>query len=211
MPSIASIIATYVVLRFTQRRWLGQQLATDLPDVPLSVGGKHKGIVLTGLLLLLASAFDLQLGLPTFIAGGVTAIVVLAWKREAPWTVLKEISWGVLPLVGGLFVLVEGLEKTGVIDRLGALLHGWQDQSLTGASWAAAVCVAIASNLINNLPTGLIASAVGAAADAPRHVTGSLLMGVDIGPNLSVTGSLATILWLIALRRKARMWARSAF
>jgi arsenical pump membrane protein len=32
-------------------------------------------------------------------------------------------------------------------------------------------------------------------------VTGSLLIGVDLGPNLSVTGSLATILWLIALKR----------
>ena len=30
----------------------------------------------------------------------------------------------------------------------------------------------------------------------------ALLLGVDLGPNLSVTGSLATILWLIALRRE---------
>jgi arsenical pump membrane protein len=29
-----------------------------------------------------------------------------------------------------------------------------------------------------------------------------MLMGIDLGPNLSVTGSLATILWLIALRRE---------
>jgi arsenical pump membrane protein len=29
-----------------------------------------------------------------------------------------------------------------------------------------------------------------------------MLVGVDLGPNLSVTGSLATILWLIALRRE---------
>jgi arsenical pump membrane protein len=30
----------------------------------------------------------------------------------------------------------------------------------------------------------------------------AILIGVDLGPNLSVTGSLATILWLIALRRE---------
>jgi len=34
------------------------------------------------------------------------------------------------------------------------------------------------------------------------QVTAGLLIGVDLGPNLSVTGSLATILWLIALRRE---------
>jgi arsenical pump membrane protein len=35
----------------------------------------------------------------------------------------------------------------------------------------------------------------------PPEVTSALLVGVDLGPNLSVTGSLATILWLGALRR----------
>ncbi|MBV9745511.1 MAG: arsenic transporter, partial [Acidobacteriia bacterium] len=34
------------------------------------------------------------------------------------------------------------------------------------------------------------------------HIRSSVLIGVDLGPNLSVTGSLATILWLIALRRE---------
>jgi len=33
-------------------------------------------------------------------------------------------------------------------------------------------------------------------------VVSALLIGVDLGPNLSVTGSLATILWLVALRRE---------
>jgi arsenical pump membrane protein len=33
-------------------------------------------------------------------------------------------------------------------------------------------------------------------------VTGAALIGVDLGPNLSITGSLATILWLVAMRRE---------
>ena len=49
---------------------------------------------------------------------------------------------------------------------------------------------------------GLIAASASHAANVPTHVTGALLIGVDLGPNLSVTGSLATILWLIALRRE---------
>ena len=36
----------------------------------------------------------------------------------------------------------------------------------------------------------------------PSVVRGALLIGVNLGPNLSVTGSLATILWLIALKRE---------
>ena len=50
---------------------------------------------------------------------------------------------------------------------------------------------------------GLIAATVSHAAEVPVQVTAGLLIGVDLGPNLSVTGSLATILWLVALRREA--------
>jgi len=55
---------------------------------------------------------------------------------------------------------------------------------------------------MNNLPVGLIAGSVVAAEHVPSAVTGAVLIGVDLGPNLSVTGSLATILWLVALRRE---------
>lgn len=55
---------------------------------------------------------------------------------------------------------------------------------------------------MNNLPAGLIASAAIEQAHAPKLVVDGLLIGVDLGPNLSVTGSLATILWLSAIRRE---------
>ena len=62
--------------------------------------------------------------------------------------------------------------------------------------------VVLLSNLMNNLPTGLLAATIGQNAAVPIQVTAGLLIGVDLGPNLLVTGSLATILWLIALRRE---------
>jgi arsenical pump membrane protein len=40
------------------------------------------------------------------------------------------------------------------------------------------------------------------AAHGQATVTGAVLLGIDIGPNLSVTGSLAAILWIVALRRE---------
>jgi arsenical pump membrane protein len=54
------------------------------------------------------------------------------------------------------------------------------------------------------LPAGLIAADAIAQARPPQAVTDALLIGVDLGPNLSVTGSLATILWLNALRREGQ-------
>jgi arsenical pump membrane protein len=51
---------------------------------------------------------------------------------------------------------------------------------------------------MNNLPVGLMAGSAATAANRPHQVTETLLIGVNLGPNLSNTGSLATILWLAA-------------
>jgi arsenical pump membrane protein len=136
------------------------------------------------------------------VSGLVTTAIVLALNRQSPWPVLKGVSWSVLPLVAGLFVLVEALNHTGVIAALSGLMHADIARSGTTAAWSAGLVVALASNLMNNLPVGLIAGSVVAAGQLPSQVTGAMLIGVDLGPNLSVTGSLATILWLVVLRRE---------
>ena len=121
---------------------------------------------------------------------------------RAPGPPLRNITWSVLPLVAGLFVLVQGVENTGV---LGALTH-WASQHARTATIETAffggALVGIGSNLINNLPMGLLVATLTHGAQLPGTVTGALLIGVDVGPNLSVTGSLATILWLVAIRRE---------
>ena len=61
---------------------------------------------------------------------------------------------------------------------------------------------ATVANLINNLPVGLIGATALRASAASGHLANAMLIGIDLGPNISVTGSLATILWLIALRRE---------
>ncbi len=118
--------------------------------------------------------------------------------------VVKDVSWGVLPLVAGLFVLVESLEKTGVTRELAALLQQLAQRSATVAAWASGVVLAVGCNLVNNLPAGLVAGRVVQMAHVADHVRSAVLIGVDLGPNLSVTGSLATILWLTALRREGQ-------
>jgi arsenical pump membrane protein len=206
LPSIAAIGLTYLVLRVTQRKQLRQPLETAITVQPLSKGAAWTavGIGLTALVLLAASALDRQLGLPTFCAALATATLIHIGQRLNPLPVLKGISWGVLPLVAGLFVLVEGMALTGVIDHLAHALKALADHSSLQASWAAGLLVAVASNLLNNLPVGLIAGSVGQIAQLPTETISALVIGVDLGPNLSITGSLATLLWLIAVRREGQ-------
>ena len=202
--SVLAITATYVVLRWTQRGALTQQLAEDVPARALSQAGKTAafGIAATALVLLASSAMGMQLGLPTAISGAITAAVVVISARKGPWSLVKDISWSIIPLVAGLFILVEALDKTGLIAMISAQLGDAAQRSTTTTAWGAGTIIAFASNLINNLPAGLIAASAVQGAHAPEPVTSAVLIGVDLGPNLSVTGSLATILWLTALRRE---------
>ncbi|MBD8548120.1 arsenic transporter [Sphingomonas sp. CFBP 8760] len=203
LPSVASIVVTFLALRWIERRRIAGTCATDIARTSLSAGGRAAlaGIVGTAGLLLAVSAFDIALGLPTALAGIATTLGVCALVRGSPLVPLRAVSWSVLPLVAGLFVLVEALTLTGVTGQIAALLRVVSADPMHGAAIAGAV-LAFGSNAMNNLPAGLLASMAVAQAQPPRIVTDALLIGVDLGPNLSITGSLATILWLQAIRRE---------
>jgi arsenical pump membrane protein len=203
LPSAASIVVTFLVLLWTQRSAIKDPIARDVPIPHLPTGGRIAafGIVATTIVLLVASTLDWPLGLPTALAGAATALAVLIRERKAPWQTLRHISWSVLPLVAGLFVIVAALDRAGVIGMLRGALQHLAQNSTTTATWVSGIAVALASNLANNLPVGLIAGSTVQSGNVAPEITRAVLIGVDLGPNLSVTGSLATILWLIALRR----------
>jgi arsenical pump membrane protein len=197
--SVVAIGATFLLLRFTQRRALAQEIAVAVERPELSVGGRHAGLGIAGTAVVLmgASALGLPLGLPTFVCGLATAVVVVLPGRLAPWPRVKNISWDVLPLVAGLFVMVAALDRTGLVVGL----SGWLRQAGGAAVWASGLGLGVLVNLVNNLPAGLLAGHALALAQFSPKVSAAALVGVDLGPNLSVTGSLATILWLTALKR----------
>lgn len=206
LPSILAVAATYVVLQLTQRQTLRQErIALAAVKPRLSTVGVLTacGIAATGVVLIACSSFAVALGFPTFVCGAVTAAVVIAAARRNPLHILAGISWGVLVLVAGLFVLVEGITYAGGIGELGRMLQSAGGDSVANARTVGAA-LALLVNAMNNLPAGLIAGSVLATDHLPHIVSGAALIGVDLGPNLSITGSLATILWLIALRREGQ-------
>jgi arsenical pump membrane protein len=204
LPSLAAIGVTYLVLRLAHRRQIASPLVALADQRPLSEGGRlcAIGVGVTGGVLLVTSAMNGPLGLTTFCAGAATLAIIRLRQRRSALPILRHVSWGVLPLVAGLFVLVEAVAHTGVIRLAADALEAFARTSPGEASWLAGGAAAVLSNLANNLPIGLVAGSLGQMADLPTQTRAALLIGVDLGPNLSVTGSLATMLWLVALRRE---------
>jgi arsenical pump membrane protein len=202
--AVLSIVLTYVVLRVAQRAQLRDPVSRDVVQPALGKAGRiaAAAIALTAAALLVCSGLNWQLGLPTFLAGAGACLLISVIKRSAPTQLLSHISWSILPLVAGLFVLVKGVVDTGALAAFPGFVSSKAASAPVTTAFGTGILVALGGNLVNNLPMGLFAGAAGASAHWPTAVQAAVLIGVDLGPNLSVTGSLATLLWLIAIRRE---------
>jgi arsenical pump membrane protein len=203
VPSLLSIIVTFLVMRILFRDELCKSIECEVDDVNLSGNGK---LVLVGLalmiaVLLTASAMKKDLGLPTCLAALVITGIISVKSRSNPIKLAREISWATLLLVAGLFVMVDAVESQGALNLTQQWLAWASSLGQSTGAMIVGFAVGIANNIVNNLPLGLIAGGTIQAAHTKGLMANVVLIGVDLGPNLSVTGSLATILWLLALRK----------
>jgi arsenical pump membrane protein len=142
-----------------------------------------------------------DLGLPTCLAALLITAVVSMKARSNPISLAREISWATLLLVAGLFVMVDAIVSQGALSLTQQWLAWASSLGQNAGAMVVGFAVGIANNIVNNLPLGLIAGGTIQAAHTKGLIANAVLIGVDLGPNLSVTGSLATILWLLALRK----------
>jgi arsenical pump membrane protein len=204
LPSIAAIAMTFLVLWWHSRRDLRPIIRDNSSPTSLDSHGRRAaiGILLAASALLVTSAMGGPVGPATLVAGILAMLFVARSDRRVMAGALRDISWGVTPLVAGLFVMVAALQRVGALAisvNAFKIAAGWP---IIAGFNAVAFGVGLAANAINNLPMGLIGAAAVRAAQSSRAMHAAVLLGIDLGPNLSVTGSLATILWLIAMRRE---------
>jgi arsenical pump membrane protein len=145
-----------------------------------------RGVGLAAVLLATAGVIALPApAIPVLVLGVAAAALRLAQRRVTIAQAREVLS---LPVLIGLF---------GVAVALGTLGRAWSGPAALMAhldGWATAGVAALATVLLNNLPAASLL-----AARAVSHPF-SLLVGLNLGPNLCVTGSLAWLLWLKAAR-----------
>jgi arsenical pump membrane protein len=204
IPSLLAIATTFIALRWLFRKELNANIEGEVKATALNSEG---ALVLGGLaamvvVLLTASSLGKDLGLPACLAALAITAAVSIKARSNPLGLAREIGWSTLALVVGLFVMVDAIESIGALQYTQAWLRSAQNLGSATGTLLTGFAVGVANNLVNNLPLGLIAGSTLQASHAQGLIADAVLIGVDLGPNLSITGSLATILWLIALRKE---------
>lgn len=202
LAGIAATLLTFGLLAWGSRRELTATIGAR-DERPRSTRGSRLAMWLLGFsagALVIASALGLPLGPTALVCGIATTALLRFVDRNVFGSVARGTAWGVVPLVAGLLVVVAALERAGAtafarrgLDAAGAL-PPWLGRE------AAGFATMLVANGANNLPVAVFA---GRAFDGPGHALAhAVLVGIDLGPNFSVGGSLATLLWLIALRRE---------
>jgi arsenical pump membrane protein len=177
----ATVVLTALVVAIAERRSLSTRVG------PAAEAGRPSfGVGLAAVVAALCLVLALRSpALPVLVVGLVAVGVRLAPGQEQPARVIEVLG---LPVLIGLL---------GVAVALGTLGRAWSGPADVLAhldSWGTAALAAVVSVLVNNLPAASLL-----AARVPHHPF-SLLVGLNLGPNLFVTGSLAWILWLRAAK-----------
>ncbi len=179
----ASVIVTIVILVVWRWRDFSGDESPFEDSVRVRRGAGLLGVAAAVVIVLVVP----DPALPIVGVGLVVALAQVA-RRRTTWLDLRRVISPITLL--GLFA---------VAVALGTLARTWSGPArLMGAAgpWATAGLGVAAANLVNNLPAAVLLS-----SRLPRHPL-ALLIGLDLGPNLTIIGALSAVLWLRVARQE---------
>jgi len=209
VPALTCIAVNMAVFAVVFRGQVGLTYETQAVQEAASAPLRRYALIVLGLVAaayLTATALGLPVSLVGLGGGALLLVCALHW-RQLNWRRLgRDISWPLFGFIAGFFVMVQGISRLGVLLPLGQLLAHLATSGSYSSVLAVGAAGAVGANLINNIPMTLLL--IGALHSVPHAVAVhpalvyAAILGVDLGPNLTTVGSLATMLWLVLLRRR---------
>jgi Na+/H+ antiporter NhaD/arsenite permease-like protein len=187
----AGLAIQYAILRYGFRRELGAVPIQSGETVPRPVDRRLLRITF-GVLVLMFAGFLAGLNLSWTALGGAVLVMVLA--RRDTHQVLKLVDWHLLLFFAGLFVVVEGLNSTGLPDQLYGRLHGLFGTTAGAQAWNLAWFSVAGSNIFSNVPFVLVAGKWIPGFADPELMWKVMALATTFAGNLTILGSVANII-----------------
>ncbi len=214
LPSLVVIVINVAMFFLLYRKQLrGQFDAKRLPSAAASI--KHQGyfrytcivLLFVAIAYIISSAIQAPLSLVALGGAFLLLIGALRWRQISFKGLGGHISWSIFGFIGGMFLVVRAVEETKLTTQFGQVLIHLSGGTSFGAVMVGTIGAALGTNLINNLPMAVVMRSalggVGHIASSTRlGFIAATIFGCDLGPNLTTVGSLATVLWLLILRRR---------
>jgi Na+/H+ antiporter NhaD/arsenite permease-like protein len=189
--AIAGLAIQYFILRFGFRNLLKAAKVHPPEAVPRPLDGKLF-ILTASVLFLVFLGFMAGWNLPwTAMAGG-ALIMVLA--RRDTHEVLKLVDWHLLVFFAALFIVVEGLNLTGLPDQTHARVQGLFGAGAVSQAWNLAWFSALGSNIFSNVPFVLVAGKWVPGFADPELMWKVMALATTLAGNLTILGSVANMI-----------------
>jgi len=189
--ALAGLAIQYAVLRFGFRKVLRDAVIHRTEGAPPRLD-RRLLIITVGVFALVFAGFMAGLNLPwTALAGG--ALVMVLARRDTH-EVLKLVDWHLLLFFAALFVVVEGLNGTGLPDQIYGRVHGLFGTSASSQAWNFAWFSALGSNVFSNVPFVLVAGKWISNFAQPELMWRVMSMATTFAGNLTILGSVANII-----------------
>jgi arsenical pump membrane protein len=211
LPTVLAIIINVVLFAIIFRKAISASFKYDSTGFSVKIDRFFlftcAGLVLTAIGYILTSIYGLPLSWPALGGAFILLAGGFAFHRLTVKHVNSGISWSILLFIFSLALLVKGLDNAGITHTLGEALTNLSSRGSLGAITATSFGTAIGSNLVNNWSMMLISvsSLGGINTSVPSFHQGlvySSIIGADLGPNITILGSLSSMLWLVILRQR---------
>jgi arsenical pump membrane protein len=204
VPSVLSIVATYAIMRVIFREYLCAAIDGEVQAAPLNGDGKLvlAGLAVMVLVLLTASSLKKDLGLPACLAALAITAAVSIKAESNPLRLARDISWGTLVLVAGLFIMVDAAENIGALKLTQAWLAWAQKLAPVAGAFITGFAVGVSKQFGQQSSAWTDRwwqSSGGARERSDRQCH---THRCRFGAELISYGLMATILWLLALRKE---------
>lgn len=194
--AIVALAVNHLVLRFMFRQLLpGPALSAPPARAAMDARGWFTTAILVATIVAYLAGSDLAW---TAIAAFTALLIV---QRAEPGTFWGRIDWSVLLFFGGLFVVVDGLVRSGGAAWALARFPVWAGTG-TAADWVRTAAVfLVGSNIVSNVPFILVVQRELAATPNPTLAWELLAMASTFAGNLTLLGSVANV--IVAERSRA--------
>ncbi|MCC7376356.1 MAG: hypothetical protein IT581_16985 [Verrucomicrobiales bacterium] len=191
--ALVSLAIAYGILRFGFRRQLAAARLATTPSVepPPTVDRRLLRLSIAVLVLVFGGFMAGTHLAWTALAGG--ALVMVLARRDTH-EVLKLVDWHLLLFFAALFVVVEGLNGTGLPDQLYRGVRGVFGTTATTQAWNLAWFSVLGSNIFSNVPFVLVAGKWVPSFANPELMWKVMALATTFAGNLTILGSVANII-----------------
>lgn len=185
--AVIGLVLVFAVIWLAYRR----RLPPTLPAAPLDErGAVHHALMIKTMAAVSVMLVAFLAGVPIALVAIGGAAYCLLTRRVNPDKVYREIDWGLLVLFTGLFVVIGGVEASGLAGEIlgGAAVVGLHRPAVLTA------VTAVLSNLVSNVPAVLLFKTVIPTFGEPTRAWLLLAMASTLAGNLTILGSVANLI-----------------